>query len=206
MATQSSVLARRIPGTQEPGALPSTGSAGKESACNAGDPISIPGSGKSAGEGRLPTRVFLGFPCGSAGKESACNAGDLGSIPGLGKATHSSILAWRVPWTPSKVSQKVGTRLSDFHFITVRGILRCYAAVLKQKHTKTHPDPGHSYSSPSLKNAFADFIFVDTDYICKMASDFASMAPTAERKHSWPRNSGRSASLVHARDLPSGAR
>ena len=30
---------------------------------------------------RLPTLVFLGFPCGSAGKESACNAGDLGSIP-----------------------------------------------------------------------------------------------------------------------------
>ena len=29
---------------------------------------------------RLPTPVFLGFPCGSAGKESACNVGDLGSI------------------------------------------------------------------------------------------------------------------------------
>ena len=51
---------------------------------------------------RLP--VFLGFPCGSAGKESACNVGDLGSIPGWEdplekvKATHSSILAWRIPW------------------------------------------------------------------------------------------------------------
>ena len=33
---------------------------------------------------RLPTPVFLSFPCGSAGKESACPAGDLGSIPGLG--------------------------------------------------------------------------------------------------------------------------
>ena len=37
--------------------------------------------------------------------ESACNAGDLGSIPGSqvplekGMATHSSILAWRIPWT-----------------------------------------------------------------------------------------------------------
>ena len=43
-----------------------------------------------------------GFPCGSAGKESACNVGDLDSIPGVGKkgkATHSSILAWRIPWT-----------------------------------------------------------------------------------------------------------
>ena len=54
---------------------------------------------------RLPTPVFLGFPCGSAGKESSCNAGDLGLIPGLGrslekgKATLSSILAWRIPRT-----------------------------------------------------------------------------------------------------------
>ena len=35
---------------------------------------------------RLPTPVFLGFPCGSAGKESACNAGNLGSILGLGRS------------------------------------------------------------------------------------------------------------------------
>ena len=34
---------------------------------------------------RLPTPVFLGFPCGSAGKESTCDMGDLGSIPGLGR-------------------------------------------------------------------------------------------------------------------------
>ena len=35
---------------------------------------------------RLPTPVFLGFPCSSAGKESTCNAGDLGSVPGLGRS------------------------------------------------------------------------------------------------------------------------
>ena len=60
-------------------------SVGKEFACNAGDPGSILGLGRSAGEGRnkLPTLVFLAFPYGSGGKESACNAGDLGSIPGL---------------------------------------------------------------------------------------------------------------------------
>ena len=35
----------------------------------------------------------------------ACNAGDLGSLSGLGRSpgegmtTHSSILAWRIPWT-----------------------------------------------------------------------------------------------------------
>ena len=47
---------------------------------------------------RLPTPLFLGFPGGSAGKVSTCNVEDLGLIPGLGKATHSSILAWGIPW------------------------------------------------------------------------------------------------------------
>ena len=47
----------------------------------------------------------MGFPGGSDGKESAGNAGDvvpsLGQEEPLGKGmtTHSSILAWRSPWT-----------------------------------------------------------------------------------------------------------
>ena len=62
-------------------------SVGKECACNAGDPGSIPGVGKIRWRrDRLPTLVFLGFPSGSDGKESACNAGDLGPIPGLGRS------------------------------------------------------------------------------------------------------------------------
>ena len=44
---------------------------------------------------------FKGVPGGSDGKESACNTD---SIPGAnplvkGMAIHSSILAWRIPWT-----------------------------------------------------------------------------------------------------------
>ena len=63
-------------------------SVGKESACNAGEPSSIPRLGRSAGEGIAypPTPGFLGFPGGLAGKESACNAGDLSLIPGLGRS------------------------------------------------------------------------------------------------------------------------
>ena len=43
----------------------------------------------------------VGIPGGSDGKESSCNAGDLGWEDPLEKemATHSSILAWRIPWT-----------------------------------------------------------------------------------------------------------
>ena len=49
--------------------------------------------------------TLLRGPGSSAGKESACNAGKPGSIPGRehplekGMATHSSILAWKIPWT-----------------------------------------------------------------------------------------------------------
>ena len=51
---------------------------------------------------------FWGFPDGSVGKESTCNAGDTGDmVKSLGgedplekeMATHSSILAWKIPWT-----------------------------------------------------------------------------------------------------------
>ena len=61
--------------------------------------------------------MFLG---GSDGKETACNAGDpvrsLGQDNPLekGMATHSSILAWRVPWTEEPGELRPwGSRESD---------------------------------------------------------------------------------------------
>ena len=50
------------------------------------------------------TYTTNGSTGGSEVKVSASNVGDLGLIPGLGvplekeTATHSSILAWRIPW------------------------------------------------------------------------------------------------------------
>ena len=81
-------------------------SVGKESACNAGDPGSIPGSGRSAGEG-------IGYPLqyswASLGAQLVKNlptmqetyVRSLGweDLLEKGKATHSSVLAWRSPWT-----------------------------------------------------------------------------------------------------------
>ena len=72
---------------------------------------------------RLPTPVFLGFPCSSAGKESAWNVGDLGQSLGLEDplekrmATHSSVLAWRIPWTVYFIGwQSVGHNWATFTF------------------------------------------------------------------------------------------
>ena len=72
---------------------------------------------------RLPTPVFLGFPCGSAGKESASNAGDLGSIPGLGRSPKEGkgyIIQYCglenfMDCTVHAVA-KSRTQLRDFHF------------------------------------------------------------------------------------------
>ena len=76
-------------------------SVGKESACNAGDLGSIPGLGRSAGEG-------IGYPLqyswASLLAQMVKNLprADLDLIPGLedpleeGMTTHSSILAWRI--------------------------------------------------------------------------------------------------------------
>ena len=57
----------------------------------------------------------MGFPYGSAGKENPPAMQETW-VPSLGwehplekgKATHSSIQAWRSPWTKSMGSQRVG--------------------------------------------------------------------------------------------------
>ena len=49
--------------------------------------------------------IKASFPGGSVVKNPPASAGDVGLLPGLGRppekemATHSSILAWKSPWT-----------------------------------------------------------------------------------------------------------
>ena len=77
---------------------------------------------------RLPTPVFLGFPCGSAGKESACCAGDLGSIPGLRRSPGEE-KGYPLQYSGLENSMdcicivhgvaKSWTRQNDFHFTSL---------------------------------------------------------------------------------------
>ena len=78
----------------------------KKSACNAGDPSSIPGSGRSTGEG-------IGYPLQYSWASLVAQL--IKNLPAMwetwvrslgwkdplekGKATLSSILAWKIPWT-----------------------------------------------------------------------------------------------------------
>ena len=70
-------------------------STGKESTCNAGDPGSIPGSGRFTGKGIGYSLQYSWASLVVQLVESACNEGDLcsvpelGRFPGEGKATHT---------------------------------------------------------------------------------------------------------------------
>ena len=79
---------------------------GKESACNAGDPGSIPESERSLGEGigypfqyswvSLVAQMVKNLP---AMRETWVQSVGWEDPPEEGMATHSCILAWRIPWT-----------------------------------------------------------------------------------------------------------
>ena len=81
-------------------------SVGKESACNAEDPSLIPGWERSPGEGigyslqyswaSLVAQLVKNPP---AMWETWVRSLDWKDPLEKGKATHSSILAWRIPWT-----------------------------------------------------------------------------------------------------------
>ena len=81
-------------------------SAGKESACNAGDSGSIPGLGRSAGEGiGYPFQCYWASLVAQLGKslpamwETWVRSLSWEDLLEKGMATHSSILAWRILWT-----------------------------------------------------------------------------------------------------------
>ena len=86
------------------------GSAGKESACNAGDPGSIPGSGRSAGEVKdYPLQCSWASLVAQLVKNPPTMWETWVLSLEKGKATHSRILAWRIPWTVQSMGlQRVG--------------------------------------------------------------------------------------------------
>ena len=69
----------------------------KASAYNAGDPGSIPGLGRSPGEGK-------GYPLQYSGLENSMDWVCAHTIfPVKAMAPHSSTLAWKIPWTEGLV-------------------------------------------------------------------------------------------------------
>ena len=114
-------------------------SAGQEPACNAGDPSLIPRSGRSPGE-------VIGYPLQYSWASLVAQivknlhvmqeawVRSLGREDPLeGMATHSSILAWRVPWREDtgrllcdhreSTGSQGQTQLSDLHLLTLSQLI-----------------------------------------------------------------------------------
>ena len=101
-------------------------SVGKKSICNAGDPGSIPGSGRSSGEGigyplqyswaSLVAQLVKNPP---AKRETWVWSLGWEDPMEKGKAIHSCILARRIPWTIVHGVTKSQTGLNDFHSILI---------------------------------------------------------------------------------------
>ena len=95
---------------------------GKESACDAGDPGLIPGSGRSTGEGigytfqyswaSLVAQLVKNPP---AMWETWVRSLGWEDPPEKGTATHSSIVAWRLSWTvQSDMTEQFSLSAGDF--------------------------------------------------------------------------------------------
>ena len=128
-------------------------SAGKESACNAGDPGLIPGSGRSPGEGTgYPLQYFWASLMAQTIKippeilETWVQSLGWEDPLDKGMATHSSILAWRIPRTeePDRLqsigSQRVGHDGATHTSLFQRSIKREWISETLQMHqleTKT---------------------------------------------------------------------
>ena len=100
-------------------------SVGKEFFCNAGDPSSIPGSGRSAGEG---TCYPLQYSWTSLMAQLEKNPSAMWEtwvwslswedpLEKGKRATHSSILVWRIPWNVKSIGmQRIGHNWETFTF------------------------------------------------------------------------------------------
>ena len=111
-------------------------SAGKESACNAGDPGSIPGLGKAAVEG-------IGYPLqyswDSLVSQMIKNLPEMQVtwVPSLG--WEENILAWKIPWTEEPGGlQSRGSKESD---MPDKGCMHVHVCAHAHTHTQTHMYP-----------------------------------------------------------------
>ena len=108
MATHSSVLAWRIPGMGEPGGLPSMGSHGVR---HDWSDLTAAAAAKRASLVAHQLRIYLPM------QETQVRSLDQEDALEKEMATHSSILAWKIPWTEEcgrRGVAKSWTRLSNF--------------------------------------------------------------------------------------------
>ena len=138
-------------------------SVGKQSACNAGDPGSIPGSGRSPGEG-------IGHPLQYSWPSlvvQLVNEGDLSPVPGLervprkGKGYSFQYSGLEHPMDYSPWGLKNQTRLSDFHSLTHVERTICLLYLLA-KHIPPHTHTESNFRTRRKRADKLDCFFLKT--------------------------------------------
>ena len=117
MATDSSILAWRIPWTEEPGGLQSMGWQ------------RVSRTWLSNNKVTFIIYLMWGFPGGASGKEPACHCRrhnemwirSLGweDLLEKGIATHTSNLAWRIPWTEEPIVHGAANSWTWANWVTI---------------------------------------------------------------------------------------
>ena len=124
-----------------------------------------------------------GFPGSSSGKEPACQCRrykNMGSIPGSGRcpgggcAIHSSILAWRIPWTEKPGGlQSMGSQRAGHDWVTDTFKVWLYHAFNWKgdirKKTKTKTQDIVSYKKHSLDLDWIDWMQIVLVIYIKLA-------------------------------------
>ena len=156
---------------------------GKESACNAGDPISLLGLGRSSGEtDRLPTPVFLGFPVIQLVKNplviwETCVPSLVGKIPWRRERLptpvfwHGEFHGLYSPWICKELDSTEQLSLSlHFHFQLIQKIFlrqenssACYYSEYRSSLSLVLRIP---YCFSYLMGAFKKYLFYYLFYFC----------------------------------------
>ena len=146
-------------------------------------------NGNSLAPGRLGATQYMGdrgAPGGWEGKDSACNAGaldwSLGQEDPLEKemATHSSILAWRIPWTEELGGlQSTGSQRVGHDWVT-------------NTHTHTHT---HTLQRSICSSVGAEILCLESSeragFLEKVAVERAFAGSQHEELRPWQRSWGR---------------
>ena len=106
------------------------------------------------------------IPDGSGVKNQPANAGDLGLIPGLGDplekemATHSSTLAWEIPWTeePGRL-QPMGSQRIRYDLVTKQQQLGPFLNVCVNNERAKRQGKRETFS-PSKRLDYKKIIFI----------------------------------------------
>ena len=121
-------------------------SAGKESACNAGDPSSIPGSGRSPGEG-------IDYPLQYSGQENSIDC----IVHGILQARILELGAYPFSSRSCRPRNRTGVSCTAGRFFTSWASKEAWTLLLGNRNSPLHPHRARQVSRNHSKTSIKEF-------------------------------------------------